>query len=176
MRQVERTPATERGRRSKAEQFAHAVGIVRAFDDDDAELVDAIVTLCVHAGIAVSDVICMKRIGSYVQGENHTSAIAHLHRADSSAAKQLEALLRMKTKAGYGYDSISRSDRAGRSRNACTHRGDARRLTRRFILRRRMRGPLASAQQFATTGGPSQLPACHRRIRTLKHANLYAES
>ncbi|WP_210418475.1 hypothetical protein [Agromyces intestinalis] len=107
---MQRTPAIEQGRRRKADQFAEAADIVEQFDDNDAELVDAIVTLCVHAGIAASDVIGMKRLGTHVQGDNHTDAIAHLKKADASAAKHLSALLQLKTKAGYGFDSISRAD------------------------------------------------------------------
>ena len=86
--------------------------MVEQLEESDAALVDAIVTLCVHAGIAASDVICMRQLGTYVQGDNHSEAISHLKRADTDAARHLTALLGMKTKAGYGFDSISRSDLA----------------------------------------------------------------
>jgi hypothetical protein len=94
--------------------------MVEQLGDSDAALVDAIVTLCVHAGIAASDVICMRQLGTYVQGESHSEAISHLKLADAAAAKHLTALLGMKTKAGYGFDSISRPDltRALRAMNS----------------------------------------------------------
>ncbi|PRB04239.1 hypothetical protein CQ047_16895 [Microbacterium sp. MYb72] len=109
MRLIERTPAIERGRRRKAEQFAAAARMVEELEDDD-ELVDVIVTLCVHSGIASSDVICLKRLGTHVKGENHAEAVSHLKKADDGASSALATLLSMKTKAGYGFDSVSRSD------------------------------------------------------------------
>ncbi|MET4159958.1 hypothetical protein [Agromyces sp. PvR057] len=110
MRRVERTAAAEAGRRHKAEQFARATEIVDELADDEFDLIDAVVTLCVHAGIAASDVICMRRLGTYAQGESHTDAIKHLYGADTAAANQLSTLLGMKTKAGYGQDSVSATD------------------------------------------------------------------
>lgn len=109
MRRIERTPEIERGRRRKAERFADAARLVDEFDDDG-ELTDVIVTLCVHAGIAASDVICMKKLGTHVKGDNHAEAIAHLRSADREASSALASLLGMKTKAGYGFDSVSRAD------------------------------------------------------------------
>ena len=110
MRRVERTPAAETGRRHKAEQFARATEIVDELSDDEYDLIDAVVTLCVHAGIAASDVVCMRSLGTYVQGDNHTDAVKHLRTADPAAATQLSTLLGMKTKAGYGQESVSATD------------------------------------------------------------------
>lgn len=110
MRRVERTAAAEAGRRHKAEQFARATEIVDELADDEDDLIDAVVTLCVHAGIAASDVICMRRVGSYVQGDRHADAVKHLRSADTGAATQLSTLLGMKTKAGYGQESVSPTD------------------------------------------------------------------
>lgn len=47
--------ATRIGRVRKAEQFLDAAEVVRDFADDEAEVGDAFVTLCVHAGIASAD-------------------------------------------------------------------------------------------------------------------------
>ena len=109
MRLVERTPAIERGRRRKAEQFATAARMLEELEDDD-ELIDVIVTLCVHSGIAASDVICLKRLGTHVKGEGHAEAVSHLKQANGAASSTLATLLGMKTKAGYGFDSVSRTD------------------------------------------------------------------
>lgn len=43
--------------------------------DENNEVADAYVTLCVHAGIAAPDVICCASLGEHAQGENHSEAI-----------------------------------------------------------------------------------------------------
>ena len=50
--------ATTRGRLRKAEQFWDAAESIRELADDEAEIGDVYVTLCVHAGIAAADVVC----------------------------------------------------------------------------------------------------------------------
>lgn len=50
-------------RERKARAFADAAELVQAFDDADRELGDVYVTLCVHAGIAAADAICLRRLG-----------------------------------------------------------------------------------------------------------------
>lgn len=98
------------GRLRKALEFAQAASIF--FDDTDssAELRDAYVTLAIHSGIASSDVICAKRLGEYSAGDSHHAAIAMLKRAEPHAALSLSRLLDLKTKAGYGHNSVSARD------------------------------------------------------------------
>jgi hypothetical protein len=55
------TAAIRQGRLRKAEQFLRAANLVR-------DVADAYSTLCVHAGIAASDVICCARLGEHAQG------------------------------------------------------------------------------------------------------------
>ncbi|OLZ50496.1 hypothetical protein BS329_18870 [Amycolatopsis coloradensis] len=55
----------------KAGQFIEAADMVRELADEHEDVADADVTLCVHAGIAASDVICRARLGEHAQGENH---------------------------------------------------------------------------------------------------------
>lgn len=88
--------------------------------DDAADVGDAYVTMCVHAGIAAADVICCKRLGEHSRGENHSAAVDLLRTADPESAKQLSALLGMKTKAGYSALPVSTNDdkRAGRAAQA----------------------------------------------------------
>jgi hypothetical protein len=43
--------------------------------DEDGEIADAYVTLCIHAGIAAADVICCIRIGEHATGEDHAEAV-----------------------------------------------------------------------------------------------------
>lgn len=110
--------ANERaGRRRKMEQFADAADIIAEFSDESDELSDAYVTLCVHAGIAAADVICCARLGEHSVGESHTEATGLLAKVDAALAKDLAALLGVKTKSGYTAHSVSRVEtkRAERS-------------------------------------------------------------
>lgn len=66
-------------------------------------------TLAVHAGIAASDVICLRRLGYYWQSGNHHEAVEHLRQADASSARHLSTLLSLKTRAGYGHETMSPS-------------------------------------------------------------------
>jgi len=113
-------PAVRLGRLQKAVQFFDAAVVVQSLADEDGEIADAYVTLCVHAGIAASDVICCARLGEHAQGENHGEAVELLGKADKDSAKHLRTLLGMKTKAGYGYATATADDckRAGRAAEA----------------------------------------------------------
>jgi hypothetical protein len=96
----------------KAQQFGEAASILLEFADEAEELADAYVTLCVHAGIAAADVICIRRLGRYANGQNHSEAVRLLESTDRGSAKHLQTLLGMKTKAGYSYLSPSKAERA----------------------------------------------------------------
>ncbi len=104
------TPEIRRGRLNKANQFIDAATIVACQADEGADIADAFVTLCVHAGIAAADVICCARLGQHAQGEDHTEAVALLSKADSGSAKHLRVLLGMKTKAGYSHARATNAD------------------------------------------------------------------
>lgn len=106
-----------KGRFDKANQFIIAAETIRDLADGDDDVADAFVTLCVHAGIAASDVICCSTLGKHAQGESHEEAAALLSSADKDAAKHLRTLLKLKTKAGYGHtpatkDEVKKADRA----------------------------------------------------------------
>lgn len=121
-RQVECTTATVRGRLRKAEQFLLAAEtIAEVLDqDEDPEVGDAYVILCVHAGVAASDVICCRSLGVHSQGQDHDAALGLLGRIDRQASRQLGALLGLKNKAGYSARSVSGSDRKKAGRAATT--------------------------------------------------------
>jgi hypothetical protein len=104
-------------RRQKAEQFLEAADLIDVLVDDESDLVDAYVTLCVHAGIAAADAICCARLGRHARGQDHHEAVALLRRVDPDAARDLETVLRLKTKAGYSGLTTSVTDRrrAGRA-------------------------------------------------------------
>jgi hypothetical protein len=105
---------TMRGRLRKAEQFlAVAEGLQRESDEGE-EVGDALVTMCVHAGIAAADVLCCKALGHHVQGDDHQQAVTELSKISPGGkelGKDLRALLQMKTQAAYAAASISAGER-----------------------------------------------------------------
>jgi len=105
---------TSSGRFRKAEQFLEVAEMVRDLADDEGDVGDAFVTLCVHAGIAASDVICCDAFGRFVQGEDHLQAIAELSRVTPDGdqlGKDLQALLQMKSRAGYAAPPVTVNQR-----------------------------------------------------------------
>ena len=92
--------ADRKGRARKARSFAEAADIVETFADED-DLIDAQITLCVHAGIAAADALCCERLGEHASGQNHNEALALLATIDKKLAADLSTLLGMKTRAGY---------------------------------------------------------------------------
>ena len=120
MRTISGDKQTQKGRRRKAEQFASAATIVSEYAGNENDLNDAVVTLCVHAGIAASDVICIRNLGQYASGPNHQEALQLLKKANPVASPQLDTLLSLKTRAGYSHEPTSAKDRkrAERAMNA----------------------------------------------------------
>lgn len=113
--------ATIAGRLRKAEQFLDAAETVREFADDEGEIGDALVTLCVHAGIAACDVLCCIALGEHALGENHNEAIELLTRVRPNGpdlAKSLRPLLGIKTRAGYSHQPVASDDRKRALRHA----------------------------------------------------------
>jgi hypothetical protein len=103
-----------KGRLAKAEQFLQSAATLRDLADSEAEIGDSVTTLCVLAGIAASDVICCKALGHFVQGDDHSQAVAELSKVTSGGkglGKDLRALLQMKTKAGYGGPAVTAEQR-----------------------------------------------------------------
>ncbi len=117
MRTVIGDARTRRGRLSKALQFQSAADEILELNDDPEDIADAYVTLCVHAGIAASDAICIRHLGRYSKGENHQDAINLLASVNGDAAKHLKSLLALKTQAAYSNETISSEKRirAGRA-------------------------------------------------------------
>lgn len=114
------TQEIRRGRLRKSGQFLDAVSLIADLADEEEEIADVYVTLCVHAGIAASDAICCARLGQYARGEDHSEAVDLLSKADSSSAGHLRVLLGLKTKAGYSHARATAQEakRAGRAATA----------------------------------------------------------
>lgn len=113
------------GRLRKAGSFLDAATVIHEFADQDGEVADAYVTLCVHAGIAASDVICCINLGHHAKGESHSDAVELLKAVDKDAAKQLNILLNLKTKSGYSHSPVTSAEfkRAGRAAAALVESG-----------------------------------------------------
>ena len=112
---------TSAGRLRKAEQFRDAAETIREFADDEADIGDAFITLCIHAGIAASDTICCEALGHHVQGDDHNQAIAELSRVrpgGNELGNDLRALLQMKNRAEYGAMPVNAEQRKRAWRSA----------------------------------------------------------
>jgi hypothetical protein len=113
--------ATARGRLRKAEQFLEAAVNIRDLADDEADVGDAFVTLCVHAGIAAADVLCCVALGVHAQGDEHGEAVgllASVRPEGEDMSRALRVLLAMKTKAGYSPQAVGGEDRKRALRSA----------------------------------------------------------
>lgn len=100
------SPKSRAGRLGKANQFLAAAEMITS-SIEDSDLADAFVTLCVHAGIAASDVICCAKLNEHSIGGNHYSAIALLARVDQGNSIHLKTLLDMMGHAGYSDVSVT---------------------------------------------------------------------
>ncbi len=111
------TQATRLARFNKGKQFIDAAAIIEE-DADEQDLIDAYITLCVHAGIAAADVICCARLGEHARGDSHDEAVPLLRKIDNKAASDLKTLLDMKTPASYSDAPMSVAKRRQAKRAA----------------------------------------------------------
>ncbi len=105
--------STIAGRFRKAEQFMQGAQTIRELADDDGDVGDAYITLCIHAGIAAADVVCCIDLGEHAQGDEHSAAVSHLtkaHPGGKDLSNSLRTLLTMKTRAGYSHQRANASD------------------------------------------------------------------
>ena len=94
-------PEVQAGRLRKANGFLRAADIVEPYIAEDVNLADAYVTLCVHAGIAASDVSCCARRQLHSIDPDHKSAVAFLAEVDQPNSIHLDTLVSVKTQSGY---------------------------------------------------------------------------
>lgn len=105
----------------KAEQFLQSALDVEALADDEDDVVDAVVTLLVHAGIAASDVLCCASLGKHAFGDSHHDAVSLVRQIEPHGdrhATDLWRLLGMKSRSGYGAGPTSRADMLAAKRAA----------------------------------------------------------
>lgn len=101
------SPMVIAGRLSKAIQFFNAAEIIKDVIEDN-DLADALVTLCVHAGIAASDVICCMKLEKHPSGPDHRNAVKMLSEINPNLGRELKNLLDMKGHSGYSEHITSR--------------------------------------------------------------------
>lgn len=109
------------GRLRKAQTFLLAAEALDAAVVGNTDLDDAFVTLCVHTGIAASDVLCCRHMDVHSQGERHQDAVGLLRRVHPDGprlAGDLSVLLGMKTAAGYGAQAMTDDQRRRSVRSA----------------------------------------------------------
>ncbi len=109
------------GRRAKALQFLRAADEIMDLADDAADIGDAYVTLCVHAGIAAVDAITAHRLELHHSGDNHNDAVTLVRRIRPNGNElggHLATLLGLKTKAGYTHRPVSTQERLQAGRRA----------------------------------------------------------
>ena len=126
--------ATIEGRLRKAEQFMEGAETIRDLADDERDVGDAYVTLCIHAGIAAADAICSLALGEHAQGDDHNAAVSHLAKVRPNGqdlGDSLRVLLTMKTRAGYSHERVGANDRkrAGRAAERLLTTARQRRMT-----------------------------------------------
>ena len=103
-------PGEAEGRLAKAEQFYWAAETIMAHAEEEADVGDAYVTLCVHAGIAAADAICCRALRQHSQGLNHADAVSLLKKVPkdgATLATALNRLLKYKTRAGYSATPVN---------------------------------------------------------------------
>lgn len=98
---TECTPEVQAGRLRKANGFLGAADIIEPYTSENVNLADAYVTLCVHAGIAASDVICCATQHRHSIDSDHKSAVAYLAEVDRPNSVHLDTLVSVKTQSGY---------------------------------------------------------------------------
>lgn len=106
-----------RGRLEKAKGFLESAETLFEFGAEDGILsptsphANSFVDLCVDAGIAAADAICIGKTGRYSSGASHNDGVSILQDAtDRPIAKHLETLVRVKNKAAYSARSVDASD------------------------------------------------------------------
>lgn len=95
-------PSVAAARLSEAEDLLDAAESIRALANDEPDVGDAYVTLCVHAGIAAADTICCLRLGYHVASTDRPEVIAELSRVRPDGGQlggALRVLLGMQTRA-----------------------------------------------------------------------------
>jgi hypothetical protein len=86
--------------------------------EEQGESVNVCVGLCVLAGIAAGDAICLAATGERYSGSDHAAASELLGRVHAESGKRLRTLVRLKPISHYGDMLLSEQDRTAALRAA----------------------------------------------------------
>ncbi|WP_109505343.1 hypothetical protein [Nocardioides speluncae] len=98
-----------RNRRDIAAKYLEA-GELAATEEGPAAN-NVVVGICVLAGIAAGDALCLTSVGERYAGQDHAEAAAFLRRIDPARGRDLAALVRLKPIAHYGTGFVKDAER-----------------------------------------------------------------
>lgn len=104
-----------RGRQRIARKYLEVAELV---DAEDGAAVNVCIGLCVLAGIAAGDAICVAGSGRHYSGPDHAAAADYLATIDVIAGTHLKTLVGMKPSAHYGNALLRSRDRTAALRAA----------------------------------------------------------
>lgn len=102
-------PAEARNRRLIAQKYLEVAEIAATEEGPAAN--NVVVGVCVLAGIAAGDALCLMTVGSRYAGRDHAEAVRYLERVDGPRGRYLRTLVRLKPLAHYGTGFVSDEDR-----------------------------------------------------------------
>ena len=113
-RRADRGSATARAR--LAAKYLEVAELVAT--EEHGEAINVCVGLCVLAGIAGGDAICVVATGERYSGLNHAAAAELLERVHAESGKRLRTLIRLKPVSHYGDMLMSEQERIAALRAA----------------------------------------------------------
>ena len=113
-------------RRRIAEKYFEVAELI---ETEDGAAVNVCVGLCVLAGIAAGDAICVAATGERYSGQDHAAPAELLARVDSDRGKSLRDLVALKPPSHYGTSLLNDRDRKAALRVARALVLEARRRT-----------------------------------------------
>lgn len=118
--------AQARSRRRIAHKYYEVADLIAV---EDGAAINVCVGLCVLAGIAASDAICLAGTGERYSGQDHAAAAQLLTRVDAGMGRHLQALVALKPGSHYGDQLLGTRDRTAALRAAKALVGEAAKRT-----------------------------------------------
>ncbi len=103
------SPAEARNRRLIAAKYLEVAELAASEEGPVAN--NVVVGVCVLAGIAAADTVCLLATGARYSGTDHAEAATYLAQVDPKLGNQLQTLVRLKPLAHYGTGFVSDPDR-----------------------------------------------------------------
>jgi hypothetical protein len=106
-----------------AAKYLEVADLVAA--EEKGEAINVCVGLCVLAGIAAGDAICLVATGERYSGLDHAAAAELLERVHAESGKRLRTLVRLKPVSHYGDTLLTEQERTAALRAAKALVGEA---------------------------------------------------